>query len=885
MSPRGAGAGRRRGLIAYCAAVLAWTVSFMTALVLLPPGAHTTAVAHADATSVTVAGPEQWDPASGQYGARGTVTVSQTQNLVDQVVHVSWTGFTTSSTSFVSWDDSVSERLTFYPVIVYECRGKDPKITDCYGSTHYNQDPARGFKQAQADPSAPDYPTNAGIAVTHGDHAGSVDLEVYTASQAPTLGCDATHQCSIVVEPDYGGDALGYDTADGSPDCTDHSLDADGGFNQANVQSFTQVDAADDFQAGEYCAWTHRTVVPISFAPVPAACAAGATDVAGEGTPMLDRALTQWVVGSCLAGNNPVTVNDASGLTEPQARGDFLKGAPGADLAFTSLPADPAASAARPYTYVPVGSNGIAIAFFVDDPVTHLPITRMKLNARLVAKLLTQSYDLEHVQGLKSDTPSVAGNPICLYNDPEFLALNPTDGAFTWPVCPGLDAPNTLPIVMGGKTDMVRELTTWIMSDPDARAFLSGTPDPSGMRVDGFYKTSAYPYPIDGFIPQDSSGPPVDPTTGLPYDPAGDRRDYGSLKSFEWSPIQSGLDDVLRHLLRATATCSGPVLINGVHPKCAGLHLGNRGVIAIMDTGRASAFSLPTASLLNAAGNYVAPGAPSMTAAVADYVTDAKTGTQSLPWGVAGTDYAKDANAYPLTVPAYAMAPTSGVSAAKANNIANFLSAVTDNRSGQLPGTTPGELAPGYVPNSAKQAVQAGAAIAAIRPKAAPGSGSTVTVTATGPVPTGGVTGTPTTSGSVVVTPVTVVSNGKTTIYRVTSTIGGNGNGSGDTGGAAGTGPGTTGNGGSTSKGVAGAPSGGSTRSLSGSTTPAAAAVGAAAPDTAGPARFVLPTLLVIGVVLVAAGPAGLLLSAPGGTGARIRALTSRPRPTRRFGK
>ena len=50
----------------------------------------------------------------------------------------------------------------------------------------------------------------------------------------------------------------------------------------------------------------------------------------------------------------------------------------------------------------------------------------MKLNARLMAKLLTQSYDYENFPGAKSDTASVAGNPGCLFKDPEFIALNPT---------------------------------------------------------------------------------------------------------------------------------------------------------------------------------------------------------------------------------------------------------------------------------------------------------------------------------------------------------------------------------------------------------------------------------------------------------------------------
>src|SRR5205823_6197900 len=127
---------------------------------------------------------------------------------------------------------------------------------------------------------------------------------------------------------------------------------------QATAQSLANADADDDNQAGEQCAWGHRTVIPIRFAPVPASCAAGATDVSGEGAPLLDRALTQWIVGSCLAGNHPLTVNASSGLTEPQARGDFLKGADGADLAFTSLPADPAAASVHPYTYVPIGNVG-----------------------------------------------------------------------------------------------------------------------------------------------------------------------------------------------------------------------------------------------------------------------------------------------------------------------------------------------------------------------------------------------------------------------------------------------------------------------------------------------------------------------------------------------
>ncbi|GAA2066394.1 hypothetical protein GCM10009839_92760 [Catenulispora yoronensis] len=864
----------------YGAAVLAWTVSFMTALVLLPPGAHTTAVAHADSSSVTVAGPQKWDPATQTFGDHGTVSVSQTQNLTDQVVHISWTGFTPSTGPVVNIG-GIGWQNVIYPVIVYQCRGTQPKITDCYGSTHYGQDPAKGFLQANQDTglTIPDFPGNQRAAVTHADGSGAMDLEVYTANESPSMACDVGHPCSVVVEPLYGGDSLGYDTSDGSPDCSDHANDAYAG-GEATGGVIGGIDNF-DFGSGEQCAWNYRTVIPISFAPVPGACTAAATDVLSEGMPMLDRALTQWVVGACLSGSNPVNVIDSTTLTEPSARDDFLAGQPGADVAFTSRPADPAASSAKPYTYVPVGNTGIAIAYYVDDPGTNLPITGMKLNARLVAKLLTQSYDTEHLPSQQVDIASVAGNPQCLFKDPEFLALNPANG-FTWPSCQDVDAMSTLPVVAGGKSDLVHQLTAWIAADPDAAAFLGGAADQWGMHVDAYYKTSAYPFPIDSFIPQDASGPPTS-FDGTPIDPKGSNRDYGRLKSYEWNPIQSGLDDVVRHLIQNTATCQSPDFVNNTHAKCNAEVIGSRGLLAVMDTGRAAAFSLPTAALPNGTGAYVAPTVPAMTAAAQDYVTDTATGTQSLPWGTAHTAYTGDAAAYPLTLPAYAMAPTSGVAAAKATKIADFLASVTDNRSGQMAGTAPGELAPGYAAITADQAKQAGAAITKIR-QGVPGGGPTVTVTATGPVPTGGVTGVPTTSGTVVSTPVTVVSNGKTTVYQITSTINNNngGNGNGNTGGTTAA-PAGSATGSSSSKGAAGVPSSGTTRSLAGSTAPAAAAVGAAAPDTAGPARYLLPTLLVIGVVLVAAGPAGLLLSAPGGLGARLRSV--RPRPTRRFGK
>ena len=152
------------------------------------------------------------------------------------------------------------------------------------------------------------------------------------------------------------------------------------------------------------------------------------------------------------------------------------------------------------------------------------------------------------------------------------------------------------------------------------------------MHVDTFYQTSKYPYPIDTLVPQDSSGPPADPTSGAPIDPRGAHRDYGRSRVSSGTPSSPASTTSCGICSRPPRPASARTSTRPTasHDKCAAQNVGSRGVLAIMDTGRAAAFSLPTASLLNAAGSYIAADAPGMAAAAADYVTDSATGTQSL---------------------------------------------------------------------------------------------------------------------------------------------------------------------------------------------------------------------------------------------------------------
>lgn len=820
-------------------------------LAALPPGAHTSSTAQA-AGGTTVPGPDLWDPDTQTSGEPGSVTVSQTSDLTDQIVHVSWAGFTpTVGVSSVVLPNNPSAQ---YPVRVYQCRGTDPKITDCYGSSLYNADPAKGFDQPtpQAGSNVPEFPTNARVSFTHEDGTGSVDIEVWTAEQSQSLGCDPHHPCSIVVEANYGGDAWDINGTGSATKCADHMWDVDGW--QATDSVLTGQDFQTSYADGESCAWANRVKIPLTFAPTAADCKVSKADFSVQGLEMANRAMQLWRTGFC-GDSSPLNVQYTPSGGEPQARAQFLQ-SQGSDVALTAYP--DTGDAPRPYVYAPLASTGISVVFAVDDANTQAQILHMRLNARLLAKMLTQSY-----LGIASGDPkgngyaaSVAGNPGCLFDDPEFRQLNPSDeqSGPKWPACFNADS---LPIVVGGTTDLVRQLTSWIASDPKAEQFLQGMPDQWGMHLNTQYMRSVYTgYPTDVFIPQDATGKHI-------YDDAGD---FAYVKQLEWNPLLGGLTDVARHLLSAQATCTTVSFLPETHARtdghCPIQPTGLREVIGIVDSGQAKAFSLPEAELQNPAGAFVAPTADSMQAAVDDMPVDARTGTQTLPYGKTGTDFSKDQDAYPLTTVQYAMLPTKGLAGQKADKIGQFVSRATDPSHGQVYGFQPGQLAPGFLDLTSEQQKQAQAAATHVRNQDGAYPGNQVAPAGAGGSAAGGASGGGSSSGG--------------------SSSGGSsaGGASGGSSGSGGLGDGSTGGAASGGSAAGGAAAGGST--ASGGTATAGkngapldaqpAAAGSLDPDHAGGARFVLPALLIAGAVLLLGAPAALVLTGtPAGEAVRRR--------------
>jgi ABC-type phosphate transport system substrate-binding protein len=623
------------------AVALGGAASLAAGVLLAAAATRSPASAASRSAGATAHGPHMWDPASGKpFPDASTVTVNQTSNLVNQMVHVSWTGFTPSSTPL--YDPAATD----YPVMVTECRGTNPaSLTECYGANNGGVQGAFG----------PDGPMNTAYATTAANGTGQLDIQILTSLENQFLGCDQNHPCSLVVVPAQGGNVFVTPAQ-----CTDHSADIGG-------SAIGQL--AFSTSHGQ-CSWLTRIVIPLKFAPTPAACPLKNSQFSVAGSPMMARAMAQWLAGLC-AGSHGLTIGYNSTVPEPLAVSEAADGL--ADVALTTRPASAdgiAASGRHEFVYAPVAVSAVSIAYWIDNPSTGTPVTSLKLDQRLVDKLLTQSYNFQNEgtrctapappQGIGCDKGVAGSNPITLFADPEFRKLNPAVQPVT-----GYGSAFQVPTVQSGHSDMTWTVTRWIAANADASKFQQGTPDPWGMRVNSYDK--GLKYPLDSFTAMDPY-----PVIAHKYSPVFPLSLADSYQAENWDPGTSWQKDQY-----------------GNYPKDPIQIPGERALIAILDEASAAAFRFPVAAIPNAAGHYVEPTNAGMAGALGS-MTPAGSGT--LQMNVQGGNPA----AYPLTMVIYAMVPVSGVSHTKAAAIARFLDFAAG--SGQSPGVRPGQLPAGYLP-------------------------------------------------------------------------------------------------------------------------------------------------------------------------------------------
>ena len=676
---------------------------------------------------VTAAPGEATDSAVTVTGRKGRfddftklkVTVSQTRNLTSQAVTVTWTG----------GDPTPRNRLGANFLQFMQCWGPDPDAPDfretCQfgaglGSPAWGDAGASGnlnnrtpstvdkaeelpadaqmvpFRAATGektphggaaspfpvDPTVPQQPgqppkrmndlqvlaqffgvytTNeVPVAITTADGTGRAVFEVQTAVQAPHLGCGANgRKCWLVVVPrghhdPYDGTDLG---------------DAGGPVFGSPLSP---------------ALWENRMVVPLDFEPIGAFCPIGKKERQTVGSELVAEALTSWQPALC-AGNGPVFGYAQTG--DLDAARQVLSPAPGAPgMAFTSDPVVPGPGEPA-VVHAPLALSAAVIAFTIDVKVdAGVPadverlratmVRELKLTPRLVAKLLTYSYQRDVPGGQQGKVEYLKNNPRSIRFDPEFLDLNPLfkNYASSGRSLDGL-------IVSIGDYAAAREVWRWILADPDAKRWLNGESDANKMVVNRHY--------ADMHLPDNAAllnFPKADPSC---FRPAEAGADYCQL---DLRPYMNTMREAGYQTLRADAKSKiewDALRLPPAFKASAPQVIGERWTMSITDAASSARFGLRNAALRNRAGQFVVPSDQTLKIAVDAMVPSGVGGVLKIdPNKVVPT-------AYPLAMLTYAAADVTEPLDAR-RDYAKLLRHAAG--AGQTPGPRRGELPAGYVP-------------------------------------------------------------------------------------------------------------------------------------------------------------------------------------------
>jgi len=665
------------------------------------------------------------------------ITVSQTSNLTHQGIVLSWSGApVTSSGEYANnfmqvmqcWGDEGAPTPD-------QCQFGSPssaiesQIGNGVGarSLSTDADPNQVYSSDLRIPPTPDNPflrvysypfkhvngtrtfnyqqfftantTNEVTAARTGsDGTGQLTFEVQTSLEAPHLGCGADiaqsdgtsypRSCWLVVVPRT-------------------TVNVDGSLGSTNAGGRIW---GSPFSASN---WRDRIVIPLGFQSVSQACPIGQHERRLVGSEAVSNAITSWQPALCGSG----TTYGYSLIGDDEARTQIVGQAEGASrLGFMSEPLTSEQSQSKPMLYAPVTQSAIVVAYSIDYSLYRdapiyakngTKLTNLVLNARLIAKLLTQSYRVD-VPGRASSEPALATNPFSLNKDPEFIALNPDFQYWTEGYPSGL-------FVALGSSDLNKHVWEWLRADADAKAFLQGEADPYGMKINPAYLALGL---AGGAVPV--SFPKADLTTALSTSEL-DEPGYGTL---DMRPYYNDLNETAYRVLRADGNNKTNWDITKVPARYVAIPAqpaGERFVLAITDSSSAARYGLDTAALVNRAGEAVSPTTGAITKAI-------NARAKSSVAGVSVPDFSKQtAGAYPLAEVAYAALNVCDADAQSRSDYAKFLSYVAG--AGQTPGLDVGNLPLGYLPlTSAQRAIDKSVAstlrstseIQALCPSAAP---------------------------------------------------------------------------------------------------------------------------------------------------------------------
>ncbi len=546
-------------------------------------------------------------------------------------------------------------------------------------------------------------PSNATYGITGTDGKGSTEFSAWTEDENATLGCSSSVPCSLVAIPVMG---ISCDPAGSQLPVADRpdSTDAQG--------AATQCQAPDVFTPGQIATpgtmpnlatsgalwwsasnWRNRITVPLSFAVSSNVCSvvSKAKPLAIYGSTLLNEVTAQWEPEFCTSKALFPFVHVQTADTSART----LLNLGNVEAAFTSRAPD--GGFLKPVVQAPVAVTGFAISYVVDDAQGQ-PYTRLRLDPRLLAKLLSESYPANSIG--KGAVPAIANNPVNITDDPEFKALNPGLPTYT-----AKESAATL-LTLSSEADMVYALTSYINADPDARAWLNGKPDPWGMVVNPSYKSIALP--VYSWPLQDNNLAPQSYITGgnnpcYTHSPS----PYLPLVANPVGFVSTVVLNMQYGISNVDTDCPNgdPNDVSTLKLQVQGRQQpGFRFVLGVVPLSAVSRYNLTAAALQSGpspttpgAGTYVSGTDAGLKAAAALFTKDKAGKTWTVDYDAFRTAAGK--TAYPGTLPVFADIPTRGVPRADAAKLAELLTYARGP--GQKPGLLNGQLPPGYLPVTA----------------------------------------------------------------------------------------------------------------------------------------------------------------------------------------
>lgn len=629
------------------------------------------------------------------------VTVSQTRNLSNQGVKVSWSGLSRTlpgefASNYVQimqcWGDATGptpqQCQWGSPITATEnlmgsftanrdlMRGEDPK--QGYNSSFLipppvNQPYLKSYRvpfQSVSGESTYNYlkffsnetSNEFSAAPTGVSGTGEAVFEIQTTLEAPHLGCGAQtvsgpRDCWLVVVP------RGELRANGTRILENERLDG------------SPLSASN---------WENRVQIPISFSPLTVSCALGNSERRVVGTEMIAAAFYSWQPSLC----KDIATFGYSQIGDGEARRQItgsLFGSSG--LAFVADPIDDELKGKNQLVYAPVANSAVVVAFNIeknfksDSPLVSQNgslVTDLKLNARLIAKLLTQSYRADVPGGNTQE--HVKDNPRSIVSDPEFIQLNPDFEYFQRGIEPG-----GLLVALGA-SDSTALVWRWLQNDPSAKAFLQGTPDQWGMKLNKFYSSLelASDSEIESFPKADLSTYRPNSTTPEP-----------GFSTLDMRPYSHDMLDAAAAARRGDSkskTIWDPNKLPPTFSSAGAQPIGQRFMLAITDLPAAQKFGLGVATLVNSSGQESIPDDASLNAAVSAMPTDPSTGM------LYNDGKSIKGSAYPWTSLTYAVVNVCTQTSKALSEYSSMLNYAVG--SGQISGEAQGMLPYGYVPLS-----------------------------------------------------------------------------------------------------------------------------------------------------------------------------------------